>query len=311
MRKREAIADIVSDDARPADLKKRLQLLQAARQFSIDELALPDNGSYRSYADIGREFVVWNVFAAPEFSLQPKQWCFPVAGCVSYRGYFSRAAALKAANRLQKKGFDVYVGGVSAYSTLGNFDDPVLSSMLRWDDTRLVGVLFHELAHQVLYLRGDSGFNESFATAVEERGVERWLESVGRQDDIASYWERRRFGEDLMALVADARDDLGRIYAKKIDDDQKRRLKVARFERLEVDVNALLQRPGDAASGRGDQFNNARLVSMILYEGRLPAFRTLLQQCTQDMRCFYAAATQLSTLQQADRDAALDALTGG
>ncbi len=191
MQKREPITDVIGSEDTPEELKNRLRLVQAARQFSVDELLLPDNDSYRSYADIERDFVVWNVFAAPEFSLQAKRWCFPVAGCVSYRGYFSRDAAQKAARRLQEDGFDVFVGGVSAYSTLGNFSDPVLSSMMRWDDIRLVGVLFHELAHQVLYVKGDTGFNESFATAVEEQGIERWLRSRGEEDDIAIYQERR------------------------------------------------------------------------------------------------------------------------
>lgn len=312
MQKREPIAEIIDDDDTPEALKERLRLVQAARQFSIDDLALPDNESYRTYADIEREFVVWNVFAAPEFSLQPKQWCFPVAGCVSYRGYFSRKAAFKAAGRLEKDGFDVFVGGVSAYSTLGNFADPVLSSMMRWDDIRLAGVLFHELAHQVLYVKGDTGFNESFATAVEEYGVERWLSSRGRQDDIATYRERRRLRREIMGLVATAREDLQRSFEMAVNEEQKRRLKSARLERLAVEVANLLELAGrEPGDWRGNALNNARLVSMMLYDGRLAAFRAVLERCDGDIRCFYSEATRLSKLEKAARDSALDELAGG
>ncbi|NNF40911.1 MAG: aminopeptidase [Woeseiaceae bacterium] len=311
MQQREPISDVIGNEDTPEALRNRLRLVQAARQFAVDELLLPDNDSYRSYADIEREFVVWNVFAAPEFSLQAKRWCFPVAGCVSYRGYFSREAAGKAARRLEEDGFDVYVGGVSAYSTLGNFSDPVLSSMMRWDDIRLVGVLFHELAHQVLYVKGDTGFNEAFATAVEEQGIERWLRSRGEQNDIATYEERRALRRDMMALVAKARGDLRQSFASKIDDAGKRRLKRARLQQLGLDVTALLARTGRKADGwRGDELNNARLASMTLYEARLPAFRALLANCNNDMRCFYDRATALSRKDRAARDAALDELAG-
>ena len=311
MRKSEPITEIVGADDTSEELADQLRLVQAARLFSVEELGLPDNKSYRNYADIEREFVVWNVFAAPEFSLQPRQWCFPVAGCVSYRGYFSRDAAIRESERLSADGYDVAVGGVSAYSTLGNFNDPVLSSMLRWDDIQLVGVLFHELAHQVLYVKGDSGFNESFATAVEEFGLERWLKSNGRSEDIDIYRQRRRVRQELMALVADARDDLQANYVATTGDDEKRRSKRARLEQLSADVSATLSRSGrDPSNWLSGELNNARLVSMTLYEGRLSSFRALLAQCKQDIRCFYSSAEDLSQLEKAARDVQLDALAG-
>ncbi len=309
LRKSEPIDEIVDQDETSAELAVRLRLVRTARRFSIDELGLPDNGSYRSYADIEREFVVWNVFAAPEFSLQPRQWCFPIAGCVSYRGYFNKEAAYRQAERLAKDGYDVAVGGVSAYSTLGNFDDPLLSSMLRWDDIQLVGTLFHELAHQVLYIKGDTGFNEAFATAVEEFGLEQWLAANGRPEDIDVYWKRRQLREELMSLVADAREDLGKYYAADIGDDKKREQKAARLERLRADAAVLLRMSGgaDTAWINGD-LNNARLASMSLYEGWLPAFRALLADCQHDIQCFYSRARGLSELDRAERDARLDAL---
>lgn len=312
MQKREPIDEVIDDAATPAVLAARLQLVAAARQFSIDELLLPDNGSYRSYADIERDFVAWNVFAAPEFSIEPRRWCFPVAGCVSYRGYFSREAAYRESERLAAKGFDVAVGGVSAYSTLGNFDDPVLSSMLRWDDVQLAAVLFHELAHQVLYVKGDTGFNESFATAVEEIGIERWLASRDLSDDMAAYHERRTLRGDLMALVAAARGDLGGIYSAPISAQEKRQRKAGRLDRLRQAAAARLK----AAEHQGShwlsgELNNARLLPMTLYEGHLAGFRALFERCDRDIRCFYEQATEISEFGDAERNRVLDGLASG
>jgi len=238
---------------------------------------------------------VWNVIAAPEFSTQPRTWCFPVAGCVGYRGYFSQDDALRESEKLASRGFDVVVGGVSAYSTLGKFSDPVVSSMMNWDDVQLVGVLFHELAHQVLYVKDDSGFNESFATAVEEFGVQRWLESRGQVEDIAAYRKSRQLRQDLMSLVADARVDLDELYASNLDDGGKRLQKEARLHSLEEDAEALLQRNGrNSTKWLKGGLNNARLVSMTLYEGRLPEFRALLDQCDQRIECFYDESRALA-----------------
>ena len=294
-RKREPIAEVLAAEDTSPELAARLRLVQEARQFSIDELGLPDNQSYRTYADIERDYVVWNVFAAPEFSMEAKTWCFPVAGCVSYRGYFSKEDAQREARRLADEGYDVAVGGVAAYSTLGKFDDPLLSTMMSWDDTRLVGVLFHELAHQVLYVKGDSGFNESFATAVEEFGVRRWLDAHKDADEVEKYRQRRQLRQDLMALVADARDTLQAVYESAVSDDEKREIKSKRLARLAADVAALLEASGrDPGSWLSGELNNARLVSMTLYEGRLPEFRALLDKCAQRIECFYAEARDLA-----------------
>jgi len=311
LRKSEPISEVIVERDTPEELAGRLRLVQAARRFSVDELGLPDNKSYRNYADIEREFVVWNVIAAPEFSLQPRQWCFPVAGCVSYRGYFSKDAAVRASKRLEKDGYDVAVGGVAAYSTLGKFNDPVLSSMMRWDDDELVGVLFHELAHQVVYIKGDTGFNESFATAVQEFGLKRWLESNGQSQDRLAYLGRRESRQELMTLVAAAREDLREYFAAATSDAEKRQLKSARFERLATDMAAAIERNGrDAPDWVTGGLNNARLASMTLYEGRVSSFRSLFAECEQDVHCFYARAGELSKLDKAARDARLDALAG-
>ena len=293
-RKREPIEEVLERDDTTETLAARLRLVQEARQFAVDELALPDNDTYRTYADLEREFVVWNVFAAPEFSLEPKTWCYPIVGCVSYRGYFQKADAERVADRLREQGYDVAVGGVVAYSTLGRLEDPVLNTMMNWDDTELVAVLFHELAHQVLYVKGDTGFNESFATAVEETGVKRWLTARGDEAEYTAYVARRELRQAIMELVAAARDDLEAVYAAPIDDDEKRQRKSDRLAKLQRDIAARLEeegrKPGNWIAG---ELNNARLVPMILYEGRLDEFRALLEECEQDLGCFYAEAWAL------------------
>ncbi len=174
--KRQPIEAVLSDPATPEKIRSRLEYVQAARDFASDELGLPDNDSYRSYADLGRPYVVWNVFAAPEFSVEPRRWCFPIAGCVVYRGYFNQESARNYARRMRRRGDDAAVGGVAAYSTLGHFKDPILNTMMGWSDAQLAATLFHELAHQVVYIPGDSEFNEAFATTVEEAGLDRWLD---------------------------------------------------------------------------------------------------------------------------------------
>jgi predicted aminopeptidase len=165
--KRRPIEKVLADASTPQELRTRLEYVSAARTFASAELGLPDNQSYRSYADLGRPYVVWNVFATEEFSVQPRRWCFPIAGCVVYRGYFAEQSAQSYARRLRLRGLDTAVGGVAAYSTLGHFKDPVLNTMMHWSDVQLASTLFHELAHQVVYVAGDSEFNEAFATVVE------------------------------------------------------------------------------------------------------------------------------------------------
>jgi len=291
MRKREPIANVIADADTSTELANRLRLVEEARSFSVLELGLPDNDSYRSYADVERDYVVWNVFAAPEFSLQAKQWCFPVAGCVSYRGYFSEQAAHNEAVRLMGKGFDVSVGGIAAYSTLGKFNDPILSTMMHWEDVDLVATMFHELAHQLLYVKGDSGFNESFATAVEEFGIERWLASRGLDAEMAEYLDSRGLRQRLMQLIEVARSDLAEIYAGPLDTNTMRSRKSVRLDLLDTEVTREFE-----ASGRrvpawfGEGLNNARLASMVLYQGQMSEFRGLLAECDDDIRCFYDAA---------------------
>jgi len=308
IRKREPLDEVIADPDTSPELAARLNLLDEARDFSVSKLGLPDNNSYRTYADLERDYVVWNVFAAPEFSLDPKVWCFPVVGCISYRGYFSKDDATKEAERLKKDGFDVAVGGVAAYSTLGKFSDPILSTMMRWDDIDLVAVLFHELAHQVVYVKDDSAFNESFATAVEEFGVQLWLEERGEQEQMAEYLASRELQQSLTRLVMKAREVLNDVYEADIELEYKRVLKRERLNTLAEDVAAELQSNGKEASGwLTGELNNARLISTTLYEGHLPSFRALYSRCEKDIDCFYTEVKKLADLNYDDRNAALSA----
>jgi predicted aminopeptidase len=309
MRKRQPIAKVVVASDTPAELAERLGLVEEARTFAVGELGLPDNDSYRSYADLGRDYVVWNVIAAPEFSLQPKRWCYPIVGCVSYRGYFSAESAQRKAAQLGKDGYDVAFGGVAAYSTLGRFSDPILNTMMRWEDIDLIAVMFHELAHQVLYIKDDSAFNESFATAVEEFGIERWLGSRQQPDDLADYRQRRDLRGALMRAIEVARLDLEQIYSAATATGAKRAQKQQRLLRLAAEVNALFEAAGrEPPAWIGNDLNNARLVSMALYHGRLPAFRALLMRCANELQCFYREAEALGELGEAERNEQLDNL---
>jgi predicted aminopeptidase len=295
LRKREALEVVTADARTSPDLVSQLQLIAAARQFSIDALHLPDNDSYRSYTDLERDYVVWSIVAVPEFSLTAKSWCYPVVGCVSYRGYFAQAAAQKQADKLRAKGYDVAFGGVAAYSTLGRFDDPVLNTMLHWGDTDIVATMFHELAHQVLYIKDDTEFNESFATAVEEIGMQRWLAMRGESQLLSDWQQRRSIRTEFAALVAAARSDLRKIYSSDRSADAMRQLKQARLGEFAAAATELYAAAGEVPPGwLQTELNNARLVSTTLYNGQVARFRELLDGCDGDLPCFYSAATRLA-----------------
>ncbi len=294
-RKREPIEEIVASEESPTELVAQLIVVTAARQFSIDNLGLPDNDSYRSYADLERDFVVWNIVAVPEFSLQAKTWCYPIVGCVSYRGYFSQDKAQKKADDLRGQGYDVAFGGVAAYSTLGRFSDPVLNTMMHWGESELVAVMFHELAHQMLYVKDDTEFNESFATAVEEIGMQRWLASRQESEQLSAWRETRKVRADFAKLVATARDDLNVIYDVDLAVEQKRLQKQERLRAFADAANKLFAATNNAApQWLESELNNARLVSTTLYHGRIQEFRQLLEECDDDLSCFYSAASKLA-----------------
>ena len=303
------IATVIVDPATPAELRARLTEVEAARDFAVRELGLPDNKSYRSYADLHRPFVVWNVVAAPEFSLDPARWCFPVAGCVAYRGYFHEQRARDFALRLEARGLDAVVEGVPAYSTLGKFADPVLSTMLRYDDDELVATIFHELTHQLLYVPDDSEFNEAFATTVEEVGLARWLESRGAAQRIERFRDEQRREAALLALLAPARARLAELYASGVSPDEMRARKRALLAELAAAIVDLERREGvhylvyDQWMSSG--LNNAQLASIATYYDCMPGFKRLLAAEDGDLGRFYAAVRALAREPRGERHAQL------
>lgn len=309
LRARQPVEQVVANPATDPRLRQRLTQAEQARVFASERLKLPDNRSYRVYADLGRPYVVWNVFATPELSLQPITHCFPIAGCVAYRGYYHQGAARGAAAVMRQEGLDVYVGGVEAYSTLGWFDDPLLSSMLRWDDERLATLIFHELAHQRFYVKDDTAFNESFATFVEQEGTRQWRRARGLPAEHGDGAGQR---EQFVRLVLASRDRLQAIYAQPSSDGEKRVAKQAEFQRLRRDYRQIRDRDwgGDT---RYDAWvygpmSNAKLLPFGLYDQWVPAFAALYREVGGDWTKFYRRVEDVGRLPVDERQAALQRL---
>ncbi|HXQ63601.1 MAG TPA: aminopeptidase [Steroidobacteraceae bacterium] len=311
-RRRVPIAKLLAEPATPPPLRAQLELVTRIRDFASRELGLPDNGSYRSYADVGRPYVLWNVFAAPEFSVDPKTWCFPVAGCVAYRGYFAETRARRFALGLESRGFDVAVGGVPAYSTLGHFADPVLNTMLGWDDSELAALVFHELSHQLLYVKGDTAFNEAFATVVEHEGVRRWLTAAENTPALHQFQVREARYAEVGALVAEARARLRLLYARRLPPGETRALKAGELARLRADYAARRARLGPGYEWLfGVGLNNAQLASFATYQDCVPGLEARLAEVGHDLPRFYAAARALAALSSAQRRSAVCAQASG
>ena len=301
------IAELVARADTPDATRDTLRLAEWARAFATDELALPDGRSFRKYADLGRRFVVWNVVATPEFSVEPRRWCFPVAGCVAYRGYFRESGATSMARRLAAHGDDVAIGGVATYSTLGHLPDPIFNTMLGWRESRLVGTIFHELAHERLYLAGDSEFNEAFASVVEEEGVRRWLAARGATDELAAYEASRQREVEFAGLLREARSRLARLYASSTGEASLRIEKQREFGRLKFEYQRLRARWGGSAGYDGwfaRVLNNAHLASVATYHDCVPGLRRELA-AAGSLPAFYARAEELSRLDVAKRRAAV------
>jgi predicted aminopeptidase len=308
---RESIAERLSQPTIPDAERRKLQLVLDARAFAERTLLLEAGDSYLSYVELERPFVLWNVFAAPEFSTSPLNWCYPIAGCVSYRGYFAETAAQRAAERLTEDGFDVYSGGVDAYSTLGWFADPLTSSVLRRSEQGLVGLLFHELAHRRVYVPGDTTFNESFATFVEQEGLHRWLqvnsqsaaqEEVSQQLALADSTQAQ-----FVALVTSYRDRLTALYAESLQPTQMRARKDAIRQELRDEYAMLREQWGYAGYDRwfAGPLNNAQLSTVASYNELVPAFAALLEEVGGDLERFYARVMALAELPEEQRQEVL------
>jgi len=302
------IGDVVDDPAVASPLKQRLERAQQMRAYASAELALPDNASYTRYADLKRPYAVWNVFATPELSLKLKQWCYPFVGCAAYRGYFDRAEAEAAAAELRAQGYEVNVAGVPAYSTLGWFADPLLNTFIAGTEGQVAGLIFHELAHQVVYVSGDTTFNESFATAVEREGVRRWLAAHGDDATRRAYADFAQRRAQFLELLLRYRGQLQALYDSGAPADEQRARKQQLFADLQRDY-AQLKEQWNGFSGYDRFFaqglTNAHLAAVGAYNDLVPAFSALLAAKGDDFGAFYVEVKRLAALPKAQRDAAL------
>ncbi|MDH3768225.1 MAG: aminopeptidase, partial [Gammaproteobacteria bacterium] len=309
--RRVAIEKLIEDPETSNELRDRLVTVNAIREFASAELGLPDNRSYRGYADLERAYVVWNVFAAPEFSVEPESWCFPIVGCVTYRGYFKEHSAQKFAAQLAADGLDVYVAGIAAYSTLGRFADPVLNTMLSGDDLYLAGLIFHELSHQLFYIKDATEFNESFAMLIEEEGVRRWLVHNENEQAWDGWLARRVRAEQFNQIVSLARENLMALYATDIDPAQMRAEKQLVMAQLKKSHERLRTQWGGHSSYEGwfaGPLNNAQLSSVATYTLLVPALRVLLSQSANDLAIFYQRVQEIGALPVEEREQILQKL---
>lgn len=310
-RREQPIEEVIADPATAQTLKDKLGRALEIRAFASRDLGLPDNQSYRRYADLERPFVVWNVFAAPEFSVQPARWCFLFAGCVRYRGYFSREDADRFAAELSAQGNDVYVGGVPAYSMLGWFSDPVLNTFIHYPEAELARLIFHELVHQVLYVRDDTTFNESFAVAVEREGVRRWLARHGDAKQREQHERQQRIRAEFSSLIQNYRRQLDALYRSSLAPGAMRSRKHAILAELEAEYRKL--KAGWAGFNGYDRWferkpNNAQVASVAIYTQLVPAFEALFEREGRDLARFYAAVQQLADLPRVEREEQLRSL---
>ncbi len=312
------VAEVVSDETVDDVIKHRLQVAQKARQFAVEQLGLPDNQSYTTFYDTGKEYVTWNVVAADEFSVNPTTWCFPIAGCVAYRGYYSEEDANAFAEVLAQKGFDVTVNGATAYSTLGWFEDPLLNTMFARGDFSLAALIMHELAHQQLYVGDDSTFNESFASFVETEGFRQWLDNLQQTNPDAlesdfseQLAQRKQRREQFIQLLSRTRDTLEALYDSEASEDNKRRDKAVTFALMKNEYQ-LLKDSWDGYTGFDRWFeqdlNNARLVSVATYNDYVPAFAEMFRQSGSSFEKFYVTALEVSKMPADERTRLMEEL---
>ena len=301
---REPIDSIISDPDANESLKAKLQSVKKIRKYASNELSLPDNKSYLYYTDLHRPYVVWNIFAAPEFSLKPITWCYPIVGCVSYRGYFDENRAIEHGQQLLAEGNDTYVAGIAAYSTLGWFNDPVMSSMIHWRERALAGLIFHELSHQVVYISNETGFNEAFASAVERIGSIQWL-IKHNPEKINRYLAYLNAQNDFRNLLQSTRDKLLTLYDSNLPTDEKRKQKAIFISNMENEYFELKKNwPQDIHfdSWFKKPINNARFTSSMTYLQKIPAFYALFIESEGDWSIFYSRVKAMDDLEKIERD---------
>ncbi len=304
---RQSIDALLADAALDSETRQKLELVLLARDFAEQHLQLDAGDSYLSYVELDRPYVLWNVFAAPEFSTQAVNWCYPIAGCVSYRGYFSESASIDFAQNLMQQSYDVYRGGVDAYSTLGWFNDPLNSAILRRSEQRLVALIFHELAHQKVYVAGDTRFNESFATFVEQEGLRRWYAANSQEGIDQALATQAKIEAAFVALVLKYRDQLTTLYGRAMSDEQMRAEKEAVQSAMREEYAQFRQEWDYTGYDRWFEgpLNNAQLATVASYNELVPAFVQLLAQAQGDLPRFYKAVQEIAALPYEARDALL------
>ncbi len=305
MNARVDIQTLLEDAATEDDLRARLELVLEMRKFARERLALPVGGSYRDYVALDRPWVTRNLFAAPEFSTRLHQWCYPVIGCASYRGYFDDQRLEEYAAGMQADGFEIYIGRVPAYSTLGWFDDPVLSSFVDWPEYRLAGLLFHELTHQQLFIDDDTTFNESLASAVQQVGTELWLSARAETGQLDQFRRWLTYRAEVIALIESTRGELDALYQLEINEAGKRRQKAERFEQARAqhaEIAASHGISGGFSRWFAGELNNAKFGSVSAYNSWRPAFVNMIAAYRQDFAAFYRYAEAVSGLDRSTRD---------
>lgn len=303
------VEQVIDDAETPPEVRRKLKLVQDVRAFARDELGITVGDAYESYVSTGRRYVVWNLFAAPEFSLQMKTFCYPIAGCVNYRGFYQQDDARQAAAAFRRDGYDVYVGGVAAYSTLGWFADPVLDTFLYRNDTRLAALIFHELAHRLVYVGSDTTFNESYATTFERQALKQWLARQGESGSFEAYLVTEDRRQQVIALILRTRTRLSTLYSTDLDADEKRRRKAEIIAAMKQDYEAMRSAwDGDAgfASWMASDVNNAAIGAVGAYNGMVPAFNAILVQNDHQLSAFVEACRRLAELDKTERDRRLN-----
>lgn len=298
------IEDILADENTDPDLAERLRLVGRIRHFAVNQLQLPESDSYSIYADLNRSYALKNLFAAKEFSIEAHHWCYPIVGCAGYRGFFDDARLQRFESSLKQQGFDVYIARVSAYSTLGWFDDPVLNTFINWPEYRLAGMIFHELTHQQLYIEGDTTFNESFAVAVQQAGVKKWLKANGKSMQADRYQQLLDNRQQVIELIKLSREELKKLYQQDLSGPDKRKAKTVMIEKL---VHGYIELSEQFAIADGfkrwfeEPINNAKLVSISTYYSQVPAFQHLLHSHEQNFQSFFQHVKAIAGLPLLER----------
>ena len=301
LEQRKPVSEVIADEKTNNSLRKALQKSQKIRDFASKSLYLPENNSYRQYADLNRPFVVWNVVAAKKLSVEAKKWCFLFVGCLSYKGYFSKEEAQTEAQRLATAGYDVHIAGAKAYSTLGWFDDPLLNTMMYRSEARRAGIIFHELAHQLIYIENDTAFNEAFATVVEQEGIREWFNKNGKHKEYADYLEQNKRDAQINELLLETRKALMLLYKSNAPEERKLIAKKQYFALLQKKYQQLKKTWSGKNINAFDEWmtqglNNSHLLLVATYYDLVPIFKKIMKEENNNFKKFYARVKKLGRI---------------